>query len=382
MFAKLPPICVLFSIFAASGDASRGSDAGDALGGRRPEGQAELVARYGGNEASQRAVASALLWLAKHQLPDGSWSFNHLLVPGCRGHCRNSGSLADARNAATGLALLPFLGAGQTHKEGEYKNTVRRGLYYLVNQMKVDANGGSLNETGGNMYSHGIGSIALCEAYAMTHDQGLLAPAQKTIDFVCYAQDPVGGGWRYQPRQKGDTSVTGWQIMAIKAGHAAYLQVPPASVKKACTFLDSVQAEDGANYGYTKPAAGRPGTTAIGLLCRIYLGWKKDNPALAKGVKLLSETGPSDGNDYYNYYATQVMFHWQGDAWNKWNDAMRDQLIDSQATDGHEEGSWGGAGSDMAASRGGRLYTTAMSALILETYYRYGRIYGKQEIDE
>jgi hypothetical protein len=216
----------------------------------------------------------------------------------------------------------------------------------------------------------------------MTQDKGLYQPAQQAINFVCYAQDPVGGGWRYQPRQQGDTSVTGWQVMAIKAGQTAYLQVPPINVKRASSFLDSVQAEEGANYGYTNPAAGRASTTAIGLLCRMHLGWKKDYPALAKGVQFLSRTGPSKSNAYYNFYATQVMFHWQGKPWKKWNAAMRDQLVDTQAAEGHEKGSWGDAAGDAGASRGGRLYTTALSALTLETYYRYGWIYGKEETDE
>ena len=37
---------------------------------------------------------------------------------------------ATARNAATAMAILPFLGAGQTHKEGKYKKVVNAGLYY------------------------------------------------------------------------------------------------------------------------------------------------------------------------------------------------------------------------------------------------------------
>ena len=27
---------------------------------------------------------------------------------------------------------------------------------------------------------------------------------------------------------------------------------------------------------------------------------------------------------YYNYYATQVMRHWEGEEWEKWNKVMRD----------------------------------------------------------
>jgi hypothetical protein len=245
--------------------------------------------------------------------------------------------------------------------------------------MKVGANGGALNESGGNMYAHGIASIALCEAYAMTQDKGLYAPAQQAVNYICYAQDPVGGGWRYSPRQRGDTSAVGWQIMALKSGHMAYLQIPPVTVQKAFRYLDGVQANSGANYGYTDPGSGAA-TTAIGLLCRMYLGWKKDNPALQRGVQWLSQKGPSN-NMYYNYYATQVMRHWEGDEWKKWNAKMRDQLVNSQDQKGHEAGSWGGGG-DHGATKGGRLYTTSMSTMVLEVYYRHLPIYRKQSTEE
>jgi len=359
--------------------ASIGAFSGDALSGRG-QGRARMAAQGGGSEGSERAVALALQWIAAHQFPDGSWSFNHAAAPKCRGQCRNPGELAEARNAATGLALLPFLGAGQTHKAGSYRETVKKGLYFLVNQMKVSPQGGSLWEDGGRMYSHGIGAITLCEAYAMTHDKGLYAPAQQAVNFICYAQDPVGGGWRYEPRQRGDTSVVGWQIMALKSGHMAYLRVPPITVKKAFLFLDTVQANGGANYGYTDPAKDRGATTAVGLLCRMYLGWKKDNPALENGVKWLSNKGPSKNEMYYNYYATQVMRHWEGDMWTKWNSVMRDQLIESQSTKGHEKGSW--YMKHRHGEKGGRLYSTSMATMILEVYYRHLPIYRKQSTEE
>ncbi len=357
-----------------------GAFSGGALDGRG-SGKDGLVAQAGGTEASELAVARALKWLAEHQLPDGGWSFNHQLCPKCRGQCRNPGepSMASARNAATGLALLPFLGAGQTHKTGKYRDQVKGGLYFLVNNMQVSPQGGSLYENGGRMYSHGICSIALCEAYAMTHDKALYVPAQQALNFIAFAQDPIGGGWRYTPRQRGDTSVVGWQIMALKSGHMAYLHVLPSTIKKASMYLDTVQANSGANYGYTTPGTGQA-TTAIGLLCRMYLGWTKDHPALQRGVNWISNQGPSQ-TMYYNYYATQVMRHWEGDLWKKWNSVMRDQLVNSQARNGHEQGSWYIKG-DHHATRGGRLYCTAMATMVLEVYYRHLPIYRKQSTEE
>ncbi|MCS7305755.1 MAG: terpene cyclase/mutase family protein [Thermoguttaceae bacterium] len=358
---------------------------GSGLDGRG-KGKGQLLRAGGGNEQSELAVAKALKWLAEHQMPDGGWNFNHAMAPSCQGKCRNPGSDVEARNAATGLALLPFLGAGQTHKQGSYQKTVARGLAFLVSRMQRSPQGGSLYEGGrGVMYSHGICAIALCEAYAMTKDRYLYEPAQAAINFIVYAQDPVGGGWRYQPRQRGDTSVVGWQIMALKSAHLAYLQVPPITVRKATQFLDSVQSNSGANYGYTDPGAG-PATTAIGLLCRMMLGWKKETPALEMGVKWLSNQGPSinpgggTANMYYNYYATQVLRHWEGELWEKWNLRMRDSLIQTQAKQGHEEGSWfftGEHGTEVA----GRLYCTAMATMILEVYYRHMPIYRTQAVE-
>lgn len=358
---------------------------GSGLDGRG-KGKGQLLQTGGGTKESELAVARALKWLAEHQLPDGGWSFNHALAPGCKGQCRNPGTEVEARNAATGLALLPFLGAGQTHKDGKYKETVRKGLYFLIARMQNSPQGGSLYEGGrGVMYSHGIGAITLCEAYAMTRDKGLYQAAQQAVNYIVYAQDPVGGGWRYQPRQKGDTSVVGWQIMALKSAHMAYLQIPPTTIKKASQFLDSVQSNSGSNYGYTDPGAG-PATTAIGLLCRMMLGWKKENVALERGVQWLSQQGPSinpgggTANMYYNYYATQVLRHWEGELWDKWNVKMRESLIQTQAKQGHEEGSWfftGEHGTDIA----GRLYCTAMATMILEVYYRHMPIYRTQAVD-
>jgi hypothetical protein len=328
---------------------------------------------------SNGAVEMALKWFALHQDPrDGGWSFDHR-HGACQGRCSAPGSLAEARIAATSLALLPFLGAGQTHKEGNYRKVVKAGLYFLVRNMQVAQNAGSLYEPGGRMYSHGLASIVLAEAYGMTQDKNLRGPAQAALNFITYAQDPVGGGWRYEPRTPGDTSVVGWQLMALVSGQMAYLDVSPQTVRGAGAFLDSVQTDSGAAYGYTKPGEGSA-STAIGLLCRMYLGAKHDDPAIERGVARLSKQGPSPTNMYYNYYATQVMHHYEGEPWKKWNATMRDSLVEQQDKQGHQRGSWKIA--DPHLNRGGRLYTTALATMILEVYYRHMPIYGNKSVEQ
>ncbi|MCP4098114.1 MAG: terpene cyclase/mutase family protein, partial [Planctomycetaceae bacterium] len=206
----------------------------------------QLLKEYGGNSASEESVALALKWIVKHQLPDGGWSLDHTMGPGNFRDSPDPGNIPQARGAATALAILPLLGAGHTHQTGEYKDEVRRGLKFLMYRAKRAQRGLSYLEPGGSMYSHGLVSIALCEAYAMTKDPELVNYAQGTLWYIEQAQDPVGGGWRYQPRQPGDTSAVGWQLMALKSGKISGLAIQPKTYKLVEKFLDSVSTSGGA----------------------------------------------------------------------------------------------------------------------------------------
>ena len=343
-----------------------------ALGGRTPDSRARMVREGGGTQGSEAAVAKALSWIAAHQMPDGGWMLDHT-KGACQGRCSHPGTKT-ARFGATGLALLPFLGAGNTHEEGQYKNVVAGGLKFLLQNMEVGGQRGRLWDSGGNYYSHGLCTIALCEAYAMTKDRALMVPAQLLVNETVYAQDPIGGGWRYKAHQPGDTSAVGWQLMALKSAHMAYLNVPKVTIQKTSHFLDSVQAEAGAKYGYQDPG-NRRGTSSVGLLCRMYLGWKRDNRSLQSGVAYLSKGGPSKTDIYMNYYATQVMRHYGGEAWEKWNKKMREFLVKEQNVKGHEEGSWMFESGSHHIEAGGRLYCTSLATMILEVYYRHLPLY-------
>ncbi len=351
---------------------------GSGLSGRGHMARAVMIRKGGGNAASETAVGLALAWIAEHQNPAGSWSFDHQLFR-CQGRCGNPGKLNKAFAGGTAMALLPFLGAGNTHRVGDYPAVVGRGLTALVQQMK---DGGSFIDSG-QMYSHGLAAITLCEAYGMTNASRLQGPAQLALNFISFAQDPVGGGWRYGPKQPGDTSVVGWQIMALKSGHMSYLMVPASTVRGASAFLDSVQIEGGVGYGYTADALSYGNaTSAIGLLCRMYLGWKRDNEILTEGVKRIAAIGPSTDNVYYNYYAAQLLFQYtdgEGEMWETWNTKLRDQLVEAQVKEGHEKGSWYLGGGHGGA--GGRLYNTAMCCMTLEVYYRHMPIYQRDAIE-
>lgn len=339
--------------------------------------RADQAGLRGGNKKSEDAVERGLNWIAAHQREDGSFSFN-LKKPPCNGMCRNSGTEASA-TAATGIALLPFLGAGYTHKKGEHQRVVKRGLYSLGARAIVTPQGIDLRG-GGTMYAQGLATIALCEAYGMTRDESLKEIAQGALRFIVYAQNHDDGGWRYTPGEPGDTTVTGWQLMALRSGQLAKLNVPSPTVGMIDRFLDSVQTDGGARYRYQIQRKPEKTTTAVGLLCRMYLGWGRDRPTLYQGVAFLDKWGPSKTNIYYDYYATQVMHFWEGPEWGKWNRTMRDYLIATQSKSSHESGSW--HLDDQYGNIGGRLYTTAMALMILEVYYRHMPLFEQRAVSE
>ena len=344
------------------------------FGGRSSIGKRAALKKYGGTVESERAVDAGLRWLLTIQRSDGSWDFSAV------GNSAQPGFLNDADTGATALALLCFLGAGHTHlSSGQYQDAVARGLRSLMTSARVadgeaDLRGGNQGNSG--MYVQGIATICLCEAHALEPgDYKLERLARKAIRFIEDSQHPSGGGWRYKPREAGDTSVVGWQVMALQSARTGSIQVSRKALRGAGYFLDRVQTRNGAEYKYT-PGRGRSATptmTAVGLLCRMYLGWKHDNSILERGVAGLSAKGPSPVDMYYNYYATQVLHHWGGKDWKRWNKIMREGLIRTQIEDGQAAGSWPVMGPHAGA--GGQLYQTTLCLLTLEVYYRHLPMY-------
>ena len=337
--------------------------------GRNADQRKKLAESEGGSESSEAAVENGLKWLAKHQDKDGRWSLHNFNAAGdCNGQCSMTGTNSDA--AGTGFGLLPFLGAGYTHKGGKYQTTVRKSLDWLIQDQNKD---GSFRSTGGgNMYAHGIASLALCEAYAMTKDPSLKTPAQRAIDFIVRAQH-AQGGWRYSPGMAGDTSVTGWQVIALRSAQQGGLRFPKDVLPKVAQYLDSVQTDKkGAGYRYMPGGSITDAMVAEGLLCRIYTSWNSKRPGLDAGVQYLLTHPPRNGGElYYWYYASQVMHHYGGDAWHEWNTQMRDLLLNLQSKEGHESGSWAPQGGHDRS--GGRVYATSLALLTLEVYYRHKR---------
>jgi hypothetical protein len=374
---------------------------GFGFGSRGSGSRKAMLGSGGGTKQSERAVAGALNWLARHQQSDGSWSLSGYKSRCKDGTCSGPGTLIGDRSAAaTALGLLPFLAAGQTHEsKGPYRQTIARGIRFLISNEKAN---GDLR-IGGDMYDQGLATIALCECYGMSNAKDVKKAAQAALNFIMAAQNSQDGGWRYQPMQKGDMSVTGWVVMALKSGQMAYLSVLPSTLENAGKFLKaaSIDGRGGGLFAY-KPGnefcdgiivgEGRElknddsqrAVTAIGLLCLQYLHTRRTDPAMVEGTDFLMKHLPDAGirNVYYWYYATQVMHNQPGPEWDAWNRKMRRTLIDTQNKDGCAAGSWDPHKPTPDAPWGtiaGRLMVTSLSALTLEVYYRYLPLYKLDE---
>jgi hypothetical protein len=386
--AHWPDPTLLQELASAGGVAAKRSPmrrlaGGGGLSARNPEGRLEYGRKYGATPESEQAVDAALAWLARHQRTNGGWSFDLELDP-CHGRCRHGkrkGSDSPTPStAATGLALLAFLGAGHTHhRGGAYQETVRRGLYYLRDVAAETEAGYDWQQ--GSMYGHGIALMALGEALSMAsegeqRDTDLFGQVARGATFTCIAQHD-NGSWGYVPGRPGDTTVTGWQVLSLIAARRSRIQFRTHTLYDAKQFLLSTCTDRDYWFGYRGPP-GEPTTTAIGLTLMLYLSESPDQPRLQAALCDLARRGPMLRNIYHDYYATLALHHSRNRYWDDWNRRLRDHLVASQSQAGHEKGSW--HFQDRWGDVGGRLYTTAMCAMTLEVYYRYLPLY--ESIDD
>ncbi len=354
--------------------------------GRSGLSRAKLVRREGGSAKSEQSVEDGLDWLVRHQHEDGSWSLN--FQDQCKGEPCPAQTAMSSDTAATGLALLPLLGAGYIHTvKSKHQEAVRRGLEWLVEHQQPDGDLFIGPPGSAYMYSHAIGTMAICEGLGLSGDPTLKKPAQRAIEFIINSQDPVGGGWRYSPGQQGDTSVFGWQIFALRSGNMAGIKLPRKVLKGCSRYLDQAGDQKRVVYSYQPGRGATPVMTAEALLSRQLLGWPRDFPALIKGVGEVSAHLQEGGerNIYYWYYATQLLHNMRNDQWERWNPKIREGLIGLQVKDDTcAKGSWDPFSPvpDIWAERAGRLYLTSLSILTLEVYYRYLPLYRTADDDK
>lgn len=353
-----------------------------------------VIEQQGGSQQTEQAVEAALKWLAAHQSPDGRWGVSQFgggHEAKVLGHDRKGAGI-DADTGITGLALLAFLAAGHTHFEGEYRRTVQHGLEFVLGQQAEDGNLAGSARLYARMYCHGMATLAISEAYAMTGDHRMRAYVERAVHYTINSQNRGTGGWRYQPADQGDMSQFGWQVMALKSAELAGITIPGETRAGMIRFLRSCSKGEHGGLASYRPAERASETmTAEALSCRFFLGIQRDERAVQEATNYLGQRLPSGGqaNLYYWYYGTIGLFQAQlapsgtGQAfnqiaWQQWNEALQQQLLARQQRSGDDAGSF--SPDTVWGSYGGRVYSTAMATLCLEVYYRYLPVYEQAPV--
>jgi len=328
-----------------------------AYSGRIGGGKAGLQKAGVWAQAIERAILRALRWLKAAQNDDGSWG-------------QNPKTAGD--EAYTGLALLTFLGHGDTPSSPEFGTTVEKGINWLKARQKSD---GTFNANDQFYpYHHGIATYAICEAYGMTRIPELHEVMDKAVDVIVQGQQKPGGGWNYN-YEKGarrDTSVSAWQIQALKAAVIAGCTVPglKEALELAVKDLKGVQDPANGRFGYDHRGGGSWAMTGAGVLCLQMLGNGKDTETLL-GLKTLQEYKPKweEGGDwalYGMYYITQAKFQESDASFKAWNLIFAPMYCKNQ----NQDGSWSAMKKSNEEGQGS-IYTTTLAALTLEVYFRF-----------
>lgn len=345
---------------------------------RTNENRHETALKRGGTEGSEQAVAKGLRWLATHQSREGYWDADRFGSGLVRTDENNTDRLNAGRHAdagVTALALLAFMGAGNTPDEGPYSDNVDRAIKWMIAQQQANGSLAGNATHYARMYCHGMATYALAEACGMqsdlTIDPGMVAALKKAVAYTLSQQNEKDGGWRYIHTQESDMSMFGWHMMALKSAEIAGVPIENETREELIEFLRVRSRGDKQGL-----ASYRPGfpidkvMTAEALFCKQLLGIRRDNPASLEAVEYITARPPrrTEYDLYYWYYGTLAMYHQGGEQWDDWNKTLRELLIFEQERFGDETGSWAPRG--RWGRYGGRVYSTAMATLCLEVYYR------------
>jgi hypothetical protein len=324
--------------------------------------QVERMARLqetGGTAACDVAVVKGLQWLKSSQSQDGSWS---------------------GGPAATGLALLAYLGHCETPLSEEFGDSCLRAITNLVN-LGMKTNGQLSSQPGSHdaPYEHGIATYALAEATTFCKQLKINVPnlqqvTQQAGQFIIDNQHP-SGGWDYAyvetGNRGGDLSITAWQIQALKACEHSRLDFRNLQkcASNASAYVEKLAAPSGA-FGYSNSGDGGGRLTGAGMLC-LQIWNKGSRSATRNGGRYIDQNVKLDYNSasgdlYCHYYNAQAMLNRGGEQWKRYNAMFREQLLQNQNVDGSFKSPGGGNGKVRDAH-----FTTCLASLMLEVYYRF-----------
>ncbi len=302
---------------------------------------------------ARKATGRALAWLAKAQNSDGSWSESRY----------------PHNPAITSFALLAFMSQGHVPDKGVYGKEIAKGMRFLLSCARAE-DGYLIGTRGGNMYNHGMATLALAELWGVSHDKALKPALKKAVDLIVNAQDRREGGWRYSPRPSGsDISVTIMQVMALRAAKNAGIHVKDEVIKNAIGYVK--RCYNPASGGFTYQPGSSPGfaRTAAGL-CVLHLTGEYKAAEMPRAIKYLKDHFNDRSHYWYgHYYASHAMHQVGGDEWKEWYARMLKEFLPGQKDDG----SWASIDHQSA----GAVYQTSIAVISLSVPMNYLPIFQR-----
>ena len=315
------------------------------------------------DQAVDDAVVKALRFLSTQQNANGSWKIDQ----------------TGESTAASSLAVMSFLAAGHVPGEGPYGTAINRGVDYVVSHQV--ANGMIVDSRGhGPMYDHGISTLMLSEVVGMTSRQSspkIRAALENGVRLILKAQQVRKGrrelgGWRYQHNSEdSDLSVTGWQLLALRAAKDIGCDVPIERIDVAVNYVK--KCSSGRGFGY-QPGSGPTSTlTAAGVLCLQVCDHMEDDEVHG-GIQFLHRQ-PLRYTDpwffYGAYYQAIGSYKYGGADWDQTKALLFRELLENQ----QQNGSWDARNGNEKPQ--GLIYSTSLSVLALTVEYGYLPIYQR-----
>lgn len=329
------------------------------------------------SDAGKKATARALEWLKDRQNEDGSFSDNGY----------------DHNTAITGYAMLAFMSQGHLPNQGLYGPEVAKAARFLRASQKED--GYLVGARGGNMYAHGMATLALCELWGQTNDEELKPVISKAVKLILGSQNQEGG-WRYNPVSDGgaDISVTIMQVMALRSAKNAGLSVPdvvfegdPRSNKKgALDYIEACYNDKEGGFTYMPRSRGAGFARTAAGTCVLFLSGKWDKikkrdadgkpiepkegarktKDYSRAVKFLQDHFMDSQHFYYgHYYAAHSMHSVGGKEWEDWYKRLEEFfLAPGQQAD---NGSW----TNPSRREVGPVYQTSIAVIVLSAPAHY-----------
>jgi hypothetical protein len=294
------------------------------------------------------------------------------------------------------LSIMAFASVGYTPRDPTPQGRVMaRALAFVLHEDNQLASGPAAGFMGtkdtGRMYGHGIITLMMAEMLGMgedeAQDRAIRDRLAKAIDLIVRSQmvpksSPVYiGGWRYEPSSNdSDTSVTVWQVMALRAAHNAGMTVPQETIAKAVKYLKnsyfSTRDKDNnptnlrSAFGY-QPGGGPTFSTATeGLLALQVCGEYNAPEVVGAGNFLLNQRLEGQWFYYGTYYYAQGMYQRGGQCAEEAAVQVPKALLPRQDA----EGAWP---ANSGEQQGGRVLCTDLAILSLSVKYHYLPIYQR-----